>query len=250
VGDGIGQRELHGREGLAVRGAEVLQAAGIFGERGIVGVIEVGDFGDEDAVGFKEASEVIDMAVGIVADEAIVEPEHFIRSEAGGELAFDSRRGGLAVAAGVEHDDFGRQNVTGTVTFDGAAFEHLVESETADAELIGDPGGGAVVFLLVGEFVAPGVVAPVGDAEFAPTVVNQKEWAEVTYPDVVSLVVVELDGGGVAVRCHQLAEDRLLLGGAEHADGLVAGGEHVEGGELHADAVEAVWPEGSTFATP
>ena len=42
---------------------------------------------------------------------------------------------------------------------------------------------------------------------------------------------------------HELAKNGLLLSCAENSHVLVAGGEHIECGDLLANAIEAVWPK-------
>ena len=65
------------------------------------------------------------LTVGIVADEAVFEPEDMVRPKAGLELAGNLSDSRLAVAVGVEQHDLRGKDAAGAVALDGTALEDL-----------------------------------------------------------------------------------------------------------------------------
>ena len=170
-----------------------MQAASVLGECTVVAIFCIVGFSDENAIGFEKAGKVIDMTVSIVTDKAIVKPNYRIRPKARSELLFNLGWRGVAVTRGIKQDDFGSQYITNAVTLNSAAFENLVKFVTAKAKLLRNPCGGTIVFLLFGEFVTPGIVAPVRNTEFLLMIMDEKEWTIIAYPNIIGLVIVEFD---------------------------------------------------------
>ena len=54
----------------------------------------------------------------------------------------------------------------------------------AKAELLRNPCGGTIVFLLFGEFVTPGIVAPVRNAEFLFMIVDENTIKQIKKLDI------------------------------------------------------------------
>ena len=83
----------------------------------------------EDGVLGDEAGDVVDVAVGVVAGDAAVQPEDLLDAEVVGEGLLESLRVGFVAEAGVALLDLGEQALFGgeqdarAVGVDGAAFE-------------------------------------------------------------------------------------------------------------------------------
>ena len=78
---GCGHGEFDDLEGLVVEVAEAAEAVEVFGEGEMVFVVGVGLDAGEDFVFGDEAGDVVDVAVGVVASAALVEPEDFFDAE-------------------------------------------------------------------------------------------------------------------------------------------------------------------------
>jgi hypothetical protein len=133
---GRGHRELDDLEGLGfgfgVAGAvaEAAQAVEVFGEGQMVLVGGVRFDADEDGVLSYKASDVVDVAVGIVAGAAAVQPEGLLDAEVVVEGLFEQSAGLFGVAeARVALLDWTQktflcgEQAAGAVGVDGAAFE-------------------------------------------------------------------------------------------------------------------------------
>ena len=72
--------EFDDLEWLVVEVAEAAEAVEVFGEREMVFVVGVGFDASKDFVFVDEAGDVVDVAVGVVAGAAFVEPEDFFYS--------------------------------------------------------------------------------------------------------------------------------------------------------------------------
>ncbi len=106
------------------------QAVEVFGEGEVVLVVGVGFDGGEDGVFGDEAGDVVDVAVGVVAGAAAVEPDGLVDAEVVVEGLLEVLAGFVFVAeAGVALLDFGEEALfggeedAGAVGVDGAAFE-------------------------------------------------------------------------------------------------------------------------------
>ncbi len=111
---------------LAVLVACGLQAAQVGAQRSVVLVFRIGlDHGD-DRVARDEAGQVVDVAVGVVADDAASQPDGVRRAQIIGESFFvvDSRHVRIAFLHFAEQAFFGGENCAQSVDVDRAAFEH------------------------------------------------------------------------------------------------------------------------------
>ena len=106
------------------------EAVEVLGERKVVFVVGVGFDAGEDLVFADEAGDVVDVAVGVVAGAAAVEPEGLVDAEVVVEGLFEVLAGFVFVAeAGVALLDFGEEALFGgeedacAVGVDAAAFE-------------------------------------------------------------------------------------------------------------------------------
>jgi hypothetical protein len=118
--------------------------------------------GEDDGIGVGEAGEVVDVAVGVVARDAAVEPDGALDAEPAFEEGFVLFAGeaGVALLDGAEEALFGGEEETLAVDVDGAAFEDDAAA-VPKGEFGPDAGGaggefaGAVVACQFGYFAQP-----------------------------------------------------------------------------------------------
>jgi hypothetical protein len=99
-----------------------------FGSIGVsrrVGVIR-DRFRDGDASGRDESGEVVDMAVGVVVDEAVAEPHDAVRAKVALQPLLNHFLGQARVAVRIEQALFGCEENAGAVAIDRAAFQDPV----------------------------------------------------------------------------------------------------------------------------
>jgi len=126
---GRGHGEFDDLEGFVLEVAEAAEAVEVFGEGEMVFVVGVGLDAGEDFIFVDEAGDVVDVAVGVVAGAALVEPENFFDAEVVVEGSFEVLASfGFGAEAGVaflnfgEETFFGGEEEAGTVGVDAAAF--------------------------------------------------------------------------------------------------------------------------------
>jgi hypothetical protein len=217
-------------EGLVFEVAEAAEAVEVFGEGKMVFVAGVGLDAGEDFIFADEAGDVVDVAVGVVAGAALVEPEDFFDAEVGLKGLFEVFSGfGFGAEAGVAFLNFGEEALlsgeeeAGAVGIDAAAFEDQAVGfgfgifgvgvdlglELGDVVVAGDVLGDLVVAAPV-VVLGPGVELPVGDGEVACGVFDE-DGAGVAEPDAIGLPLVKVEAGEVG------------SGSAEVADGAIFG---------------------------
>ena len=181
--------------------------------------------GGKDGVFCYEAGDVIDVAVGVVAGAAAVEPEDLVDAEVVVEGLFELGAGDTGVA-GLDVGEealFGGEEDAGAVGVDASAFEDepvLRSVGEGDCGLCaghgieaGDVSGDLVVVEVVG-VLGPGVELPVGDGDLASRT-RDEDRAGVAEPDAVSTPGVEVQASEVSALA------------AEHAVGSLFGGDVV-----------------------
>ena len=199
--------------------AEGVEAVEVLGQREVVGVGGVGFDAGEDGVWSYEAGDVVDVAVGVVAGAAAVEPERLMDAEVVVEGAFELGAGLFRRAeAGVALLDLGEEALlggeedAGAVDVDGAAFEDDAAGpgfgvsgrsfglNLGDVVELGDAVGELVVAAEVG-VLGPGVELPVGDGEAGGEIFGgafryfYEDGAGIAQPDAVGGPVVEVECG-------------------------------------------------------
>ncbi len=187
--DWCGHGEFNDLEGVAGEVAEVAEAVEVFGEGQVVFVVDVGLDGGEDLVFADEAGDVVDVAVGVVAGAAFVEPEDLFDAEVLVEGLLEALAGfGFVAEAGValldfaEEALFGGEEEAGAVGVDASAFEdEAVDGSVGELDLgadlrdvvvMGDVHGDLIVALPV-IVLGPGVELPVGGGEVAVGVFDE-----------------------------------------------------------------------------
>src|SRR6266849_647348 len=161
-----GRGEFDDGERLAILVGGGAEAADVFAQRLVVGVVGVGFDDGDDGVRRDEASEIIDVAVGVVAGDAGAEPDHVLDSQIIRENLFvvGSLHGGIAWLDLAKQALFGSQKSALAVDLDGAALEHDRVLAVNGAGFVGAGGFGHeatdfFVVLPVG-VLGPGVEAP------------------------------------------------------------------------------------------
>ena len=104
AGDFAGLWEVDGEDfvGTPGGGEEIFQAAHVAGEWGVVRGGGVGFVAGEDGVLVGETGEVVDVAVGVVAFDAFLQPEDFGDTEGVAEFLFGVLAGEVGVAVRVK----------------------------------------------------------------------------------------------------------------------------------------------------
>ena len=102
-----------------------LQSFGGVAIDGVVGIVLRGGR-DCDAAGRDEAREIVDVAVGVVVEQALAEPDHALEAEVVLRAAARSLHGSRGVAVRVQQALLGGQDGAGTVSVDRAALEHPI----------------------------------------------------------------------------------------------------------------------------
>ncbi len=103
------QRQFDNRKLLAVGGAGSLQAREVFNQRLVVGIFCIWLNGGDNGCRPDETSDVVDMAVRVVADNSPPQPDHLLDAEIVVECTFKL----LAAHAGVALLDFAQQTLFG-----------------------------------------------------------------------------------------------------------------------------------------
>ena len=122
-------------------------------------VLHNGDYGPL----VNEPGEIVDVAIGIVADNTVAQPQDVAHAEVGPEILFDFRASQLRIAVGIEQAGLGGQQSSPSVHVDRAALQHDAGLEYGKAQLFGDPGRYDVIQVVRRILPTPGVEPPVDD---------------------------------------------------------------------------------------
>ncbi|PAV93554.1 hypothetical protein WR25_12586 [Diploscapter pachys] len=95
--------------------------------------------GQSDAPFADEAGEVVDMAIGMVVQQAVTQPDDTRIAQILAQPALDIGLGHRRVAIGIEQALFGRHHRAGTVTVDRAAFQHPVAIADLRPDRLAEP---------------------------------------------------------------------------------------------------------------
>ncbi len=260
--NGLGEWKFDDVEGFVAGVGHFGEAFGVFFHRGevVVGfiVLNAGD----DGAGVDEAGGVIDVAVGVVAGDAAVEPEDLGGTEEFAEGLFDVGAGevGVALLDGGEEAFFGGEDAgvfeAAAADVDGAAFEDEALELSGIVLAVGDEAGEVEGFghelrdgVIEGVVVVlgPGVEFEVGEGA-ATEVIFEEDAAAVTGPDAVGGGLVEGDVGEVDVIALEKGADVFLGGGTffgrvdEDVDAFALGEEADDFGVDPGDGFELVGP--------
>ena len=146
--DAAGHGERVDMQRGAVREAHRVKKIEVAVKRFEIRVVLVLLDGRQDGIPGNEACDVVHMAVGVVAFDAIAEPEDGFHAEGGAEFFFDRVAAEGWIAVGVEEAAFGGEERAFAVGVDRSALEdEVLEVEMPDAESGGDGGGDGVVFV-------------------------------------------------------------------------------------------------------
>ena len=96
----------------------------------------------EDRPWIGESREVVDVAVGVIALDALFQPEDFGDAESVAQELFDLRAAELRIAVGIEQHRLGGEELARAVDLDRTAFEDHAAFENPLAEGCGDAFAG------------------------------------------------------------------------------------------------------------
>ena len=244
VVDGRGHGQLDNSGLLAVGQAATVEGGEVLLQGLVVAVVFVALDSGDDGVGGDETAQVVDMTVGVVAVDAVTQPDDIVQSIVVAQITLDVGLRQLGVAVGIEQARGGGEHIADAVEVDAASLHDDARVEGLHAHALGDKGGDLVVEV-GGVLAAPSVIVPVDDGTTARLfAVEEERRAVVATPCVVGGELVELEidhegAGGVECRFDQKLHgvvlhvdmNRLDLG--EGLDKEVVGGN---------DGLYLAWP--------
>src|SRR5690606_27248270 len=138
----------------------------------VVGVVHVIGPGQQHFARAYIAAEIVDVAVGLVVEQAIRQPDHFVHAQVLGEYLLDLLAGEVRVAVLVEQAFPGGDQGAFAIDVDRAAFQHEAFGAVARAALDLEDLAGHLIVALPGPVqaaveAAPGVEGPVHAANRA-----------------------------------------------------------------------------------
>lgn len=147
----------------------------------------------EDGVLVGEASEVVDVSIGVVAFDAFFQPKDLGDPEAVTEFLFGLFAREVRVAVFIEQDSFCGEELAAAVHFDCAALEDHSALVAGKVYGMGDFFRDGVIEVPWLEFSSPGIEFPIGDGDFGSDRVFDKNGAVIAAPDIVVGVVEEIE---------------------------------------------------------
>ena len=157
------------------------------------------------------------MAVGVVAFDAVAEPQDLVHSERSAQHGFDLGSAQVGVAIRVQQTLLGREHHAGAVHVDRAAFENHRRGKPRDAERFGHLPAHDPIEIVRRVFPAPGVVLEVEGKAWLRALPRHENRAVVARPRIVGREAVERDALGRRNGCELAAHVALMLG-IEHVD--------------------------------
>ena len=168
---------------------------------GVVRVALVGLDADGNRALVHEPREVVDVAVGVVALDAVAQPHHVLLPVVVAQVALDVASSTAPwVAILVQQARRRRQHGAGAVEVDRAAFHDDARIEHRQAQLLGNPRRHRIVRVVRRVLAAPRVEAPVDDRRLglAATRAQHEGRTMIAGPALVGLDVMEVDAAAAA----------------------------------------------------
>lgn len=156
----------------AIRSAKAFQTREVFGQNRLVGAAGVNG-GDDRLVG-GEPGEIVDMTVGVIAFDAVFEPEDLGRSQGLAEAVLDVYLGKRGIPVGVEQDSLGGEELPIAVDLNGSSFQNHPAVNQWKVEGFCDEIGNGIIEIVWVELVAPAIEAPTGEGNPAVCVLHEK----------------------------------------------------------------------------
>ena len=209
----LGHGELHDVQRLSVETGHGFEEFVVLLKNLVVLVLRVVLDGDHHGVFVDEAGHVIDVAVGVVARDAVAEPEHLFDAEVAHELRLDLFFAQRGIAIGIEQAGCGGEQETRAVDVDRAPFEHHAGRDHRQPLNRRHALRHGVVVVVRLILAAPGVILPVHDNFITSPILRADDVvrAVVAAPGVVGRNPVEDDALGVFAFGVALPEQRPRL---------------------------------------
>src|SRR6185503_855874 len=241
---GLRHRQLDDREANAADGQGIEQAAVRLERRMIrVGAVRLDD--GHDRARRDEPREVVDVAVRVVARDALPEPEDLADAETVAQQALDVDARQLGVPIRVQEALLRRQQRALAVDLDRAALEHDARLRVPrHAERLGHLSPDLAVEVERRVLAAPGVVVEIdGEPRLLRRPARHEDRAVIAGPSIVRREPVQAQALGSDGLGEQLADMALVIG-AEHVDinGLALGERSDELDHRGLDAFEHARP--------
>jgi hypothetical protein len=155
--------------------------------------------GDRDHAFRHEAGEIVDMAVGMVVEQAAAEPQQPIDAEMVGEPRLNVGAREIGVAIGIEQALLGGDGKPGAVDIDRAAFEDPVGMADGEARGLRQADGEIVVARQV-IFAAPAVEAEIEIGPVSRSQMSPNGWRSTSMPGPAMAAAASADSSSAATR--------------------------------------------------
>jgi hypothetical protein len=163
--DAAGRRQLNDVPGSARRVAHGGEPRAVLAQQGVILVRRIVFHDRHQRGGIDETGQVVDVPVGVVADDPLAEPEDLLHAEIIAQVRFDLRTVHFRVAVRVEQAGLRGQQRPGAVHLDGTALQDHRRREEREVEQLRDVLRHFVVQVAGWIFSAPRVVAPIDHGE-------------------------------------------------------------------------------------
>ena len=144
-------------------------------------------------LGIDKSSEVVDVAIRIVALDALLEPEDLRDSKAIAEVLFDFLPAEQGIPVRIEEHGFGGEELARAVDLDGSAFKDHASFEDTHSQTCRDLARYGIVQVPWRKFPTPSVEFPIGDCHFACVLVLHKNRSVVATPDIIVRMIEKFD---------------------------------------------------------
>ncbi len=170
---------------LALADFHLAQMREILSERPVVFVVVIFfDNGHNGSLGNK-AGEIVDVAIGIIAGDAVAEPENFAYAEKIPEALLDFIATQLRIAIWIQETRFGSKQCAPAVYLDRAAFQYHAWIKNRQIEKLGDACGHNFIEIEGRILATPGVVIPIDNRETRIIIARQENRPVVPAPRFV-----------------------------------------------------------------
>lgn len=182
---------------LACRSAEAAESLQVGGKDLVVFILRIRfDAGDETVV-FEKPGHVINVTIGIVADDALAEPEKAGHAEVVAQDALDLLAIQVRVAIRMEKALLTGEKQSLVIHLDGAALEHHIVHKTAELGGLFDAWRDLVIEIVGRIFPPPGVIGPIGQRHLSTGGVLHENRTVIATPRVVGRMIKKLDASHV-----------------------------------------------------
>ena len=171
----------------AVESSPVLVEGFIVGIQGIV-------FHGGHNRGFVDKpGDIVDVAVGVIANDSFAEPKDFSNPEKRLQSCLDFFLAERGIPVWIQEAGLGCHEESLAVDVNGTALQHHTGLEDGQIAELSDLAGNVIVAIKRGVFFAPGVVVPIHDEFFCLLSIGEKDGAVVPAPGLIGRMMMEVN---------------------------------------------------------